>query len=163
MLRNRQQHGAGPRGRLTTRDLDGAAATVLHQHRAREATAAAFLAYVGARSSATSTARRERRGPTDDRSPVERERDLIASHRDFPRWLWGVGWGTLLGPAHVAAIRGPTSLEAVRGTVYQVPGGRWWVELGPDPAAVPEEQAAALLAALAPALRDADDRPAGDE
>lgn len=99
----------------------------------------------------------EESSPTDDRSPVERERDLLASHRDFPRWLWGVGWGTLLGPGHVAAIGGPASLEAVEGTVYQVPGGRWWIELGPDPGAVREQQATALLAALAPALRDADD------
>jgi len=60
----------------------------------------------------------------------------------------------------VAAIGGPASLETVQGTVYQVPGGRWWIELGPDPGAVQEEQATALLAALELALRDADDRAA---
>lgn len=91
--------------------------------------------------------------PTDDRSQIERRRDVLASDRDFTRWLWGVGWGTLLGPTHVEAIGGSASLRAVSGTVYQVPGGRLWIELGADPSAVREPQAEALIAALAPVLR----------
>ncbi|GAA3794249.1 hypothetical protein [Cellulomonas soli] len=46
-LRNRQEQGTGRRGQIATRTLGRQAATVLHQHPARERVAAGFIAYVG--------------------------------------------------------------------------------------------------------------------
>ncbi len=45
VLRDREERGTGPRGRLVTRTLDGERATVLHQHPARHLFAAVFAAY----------------------------------------------------------------------------------------------------------------------
>lgn len=100
-------------------------------------------------------------GLSDDRSRLEVDRELIPSYRDFSRWLWGAGWGTLLGPAHLAAVGGPAGLRDLGATAQDLSGGRVWFELGPDPAAAPPDRLEALVRLLEPAIRGSDDRPAG--
>lgn len=93
-------------------------------------------------------------------SPWESAHTLVPEYRNLERWLWGFGWGTLLGPRHLAAVGGPDALRTVSDRVHEVPGGRVWVDLGADPAAVPEEKLIALEHVLSPALRRADsERP----
>lgn len=90
----------------------------------------------------------------DSQSPWERVTGCPPSLRDVTRTLWGYGWGTLLSPAHVEAVGGPSALEHLAPAVQvrEVGGGRTWVTLGPDPAAVRPEDVSALRHVLAPAL-----------
>jgi hypothetical protein len=96
-----------------------------------------------------------------DSSTWEVEHHLVPSYRDFGRWLWGYGWATLLGPAHLAAIGGVQRLREVSDRVHELPGGRAWVDLGPDPAGVLEDTLLHLRDVLGPALRRPEDRPDG--
>jgi hypothetical protein len=89
-------------------------------------------------------------------SPWESEQRLIPGYRDFQRYLWGCGWGTLLGPSHLATLGGLDTLRAIATRTIELPGGRAWIEISPDPADVPEERLAALQALLGPVLRRAD-------
>jgi len=69
--------------------------------------------------------------------------------------VWGYGWGTLLGPAHLERIGGLQSVTALPGSrVRDLPEGRVWVTLGDDPAAVPDEVMLALHEVLLPALAE---------
>ena len=73
--------------------------------------------------------------------------------RDLRRYLWGYGWGTLLSPAHVAAVGGSDAVQSVPGAVLrQGPEGHLWVRLGDDPALVDPVSVAALRGILAPVL-----------
>lgn len=84
-------------------------------------------------------------------SPYEAWAGTLVPDRDVTRHVWGYGWGTLLSARHVDAVGGVSRLQAV-GDVTPVGGGRSWVTLGPDPAAVDLPAVARLRAVLAPVL-----------
>ncbi|WP_182111525.1 MULTISPECIES: hypothetical protein [unclassified Actinotalea] len=75
------------------------------------------------------------------------------TERDLRSRLWGHGWGTLLGPAHLEAVGGAAALAGVPGAqVVPRPGGFVWVTLGDDPGAAGRADVAALREVLLPAL-----------
>ncbi|GEK21769.1 hypothetical protein [Cellulomonas xylanilytica] len=106
----------------------------------------------------------------DAESPWERVTGCLPALRDVTRTLWGYGWGTLLSPVHVDAVGGRVVLDSLREVlpavvVRDVGGGRTWLTLGPDPAAVTPQDVATLRSVLAPALPRGSrsvDRPSGE-
>ena len=89
----------------------------------------------------------------DGMSAWEQAVQAPPAQRDVSRTVWGYGWGTLLSSSHAAAIGGVGALSAVPGArLLEGPGGRVWVRLGDDPAAVTPKQVAALRIALTPVL-----------
>jgi hypothetical protein len=89
----------------------------------------------------------------DGTSAWEQVVQASPSQRDVSRTVWGYGWGTLLSASHVSAVGGASALSAVPGANVLVgPGGRMWVRLGDDPAAVTRPQVAALRMTLTPVL-----------
>lgn len=94
-------------------------------------------------------------------SAWEAQQKLSPGLRDLRKFLWGFGWGTLLGPQHVTAVGGVEPLRTVAARVVELPGDRVWVDLGDDPAAVAPEQLVELEQVLDPVLRRQDSpRPA---
>ncbi len=99
------------------------------------------------------------RGLHDDDSHWEYAHRLSPARRDLRQWLWGFGWGTLLGPTHVATLGGLDGLRPIAERIIERPDGRVWVELGPDPASVPTERLEELERQLGPVLRRGDSIP----
>lgn len=67
-------------------------------------------------------------------SPYEDAVMALPSERDPANHAVGYGWGTLLGPAHVAALGGSSALD--RAPVVRrvaLDEDRWWLELTDDP------------------------------
>ncbi|HEY3437755.1 MAG TPA: hypothetical protein VGK35_08720 [Actinotalea sp.] len=74
------------------------------------------------------------------------------SYRDFRRYLYGLGWGVLLGPAQVPLVGGIEALRAHTPLAEELPGGRALLRLADDPASVTPRDEAALGALLDPVL-----------
>lgn len=90
----------------------------------------------------------------DGQSPWERVTGCGPSYRDVTRTLWGYGWGTLLSPVHVEAVGGRAALRDAlpAAGLRDVGGGRTWLTLDADPAAVRPEDVRKLRQVLAPGL-----------
>lgn len=88
-----------------------------------------------------------------DYSAWEIVAQVSPAHRDFVRYVWGYGWGTLLSAAHTDAVGGVERLRELPGAVLlQGPQGHLWVSLGDDPATVAPDSVEALRGVLAPVL-----------
>lgn len=98
---------------------------------------------------------------SDAGSDWERQHHLSPGYRDLRRRLWGFGWGTLLGPTQLAAVGGVERLREASDRIRPLPGGRAWVDLGEEPAAVPPEALRRLRVVLDPVLRRPEHRPDG--
>lgn len=89
---------------------------------------------------------------TSDDTGWQRENGLRSGRRDPGRWLHAYGWGTLLGPRHLEAVGGIERVREMSPLVHELPGGRAWIQLGDDPAAVPPERLRRLRSTLSPVL-----------
>ncbi len=88
-----------------------------------------------------------------DYSAWEIVAQVSPAHRDFVRYVWGYGWGTLLSAAQTDAVGGVERLRELPGAVLlQGPQGHLWVSLGDDPATVAPGSVEALRGVLAPVL-----------
>lgn len=88
-------------------------------------------------------------------SPYETAVMAPPSARKSRHEVVGYGWGTLLGPDHVARLGGHAAVE--NAPVHRrVPldDGYWWLELAADPCEVSRQAVAALRQYLTPVLRD---------
>lgn len=92
-------------------------------------------------------------GPTA-MSPYEMAVMAPPAARESRHQVVGYGWGTLLGPDHVALLGGQASVEAA--PVHRriaLDATHWWLELDHDPCRVSREAVANLRRYLSPLLR----------
>ena len=89
---------------------------------------------------------------SNDFSPWERVTGCSPGLRDVTSTLWGYGWGTLLSAKHLERVGGLQRLEDAGLGVEALSGGRAWVRLNGDIAALEPSAVVALRAVLRPAL-----------